>query len=273
MSDAPLLNLHKPSRRDLLVLAGAIAAGLNSAGAIAQTVRRTPSQILGPFYPVHKPVDQDADLTTSAGRSGRATGQIIEVMGRVINRRGEPVAGARIEIWQANTHGRYYAPERSQHGASRSTLRRLRAADHGQRGPVPVRIDQARRLSGRFRDHAGAAHSLRRAWPQQPPRDPDVLRGRPAERYGPHHPDGRGKSAPFDRSVRTPRLASGARCTRCLLGYRARRGVRDGSRRASRRRPAHVIMDAADEAPIERKSVPHAIARTSRPADRLDSQS
>ena len=27
--------------------------------------------------------------------------------GRVINRHGEPVAGARIEIWQAQTHGRY----------------------------------------------------------------------------------------------------------------------------------------------------------------------
>jgi protocatechuate 3,4-dioxygenase, beta subunit len=103
------MDLHKPSRRDVLLLAGsgAIAAGLSTAAAVAQTIRRTPSQILGPFYPVHKPLDQDADLTTIVGRAGRAAGQIIEVMGRVINRRGEPVAGARIEIWQANTHGRY----------------------------------------------------------------------------------------------------------------------------------------------------------------------
>src|SRR5215207_1649705 len=40
----------------------------------------------------------------------RAAGEVIEVMGRIMNRRGEPVAGARIEIWQANTHGRYTHP-------------------------------------------------------------------------------------------------------------------------------------------------------------------
>ena len=106
------MDLHKPSRRDVLLLAGAgtMAAGLRPAAAMAQTIRRTPSQILGPFYPVHKPLDQDADLTTIAGRTGRAAGQIIEVTGRVINRRGEPVAGARLEIWQANAHGRYTHP-------------------------------------------------------------------------------------------------------------------------------------------------------------------
>jgi protocatechuate 3,4-dioxygenase, beta subunit len=104
------VHLHKPSRRDLLLMASAVASGLNPAATSAQIIRRTPSQILGPFYPVQKPLDQDADLTTIAGRSGRASGQVIEVMGRVINRRGEPVAGARIEIWQANTHGRYTHP-------------------------------------------------------------------------------------------------------------------------------------------------------------------
>ena len=104
------MHLHKPSRRELLLMAGALASGLNPAATSAQTVRRTPSQILGPFYPVPKPLDQDADLTTIAGRSGRASGQVIEVMGRVINRRSEPIAGARIEIWQANTHGRYTHP-------------------------------------------------------------------------------------------------------------------------------------------------------------------
>lgn len=106
------MDLYRPSRRDVLrwAGAGAIAAGVGPAAAIAQTVRRTPSQILGPFYPVQKPLDQDADLTSIAGRSGQAAGQVIEVMGRVINRRGEAVAGARIEIWQANTHGRYTHP-------------------------------------------------------------------------------------------------------------------------------------------------------------------
>jgi protocatechuate 3,4-dioxygenase, beta subunit len=42
----------------------------------------TPTQILGPFYPVVKPLHQDADLTVIAGRPGRAAAQVIEVMGR-----------------------------------------------------------------------------------------------------------------------------------------------------------------------------------------------
>ncbi len=101
------------SRRD--VLGASVAAGglvwLGAAGPLlAQGLRRTPPQILGPFYPLIKPFDQDADLTTIEGRPGRAAGQLIEVAGRVLNTQGEPLAGVRIEIWQANAHGRYAHP-------------------------------------------------------------------------------------------------------------------------------------------------------------------
>jgi protocatechuate 3,4-dioxygenase, beta subunit len=105
-------DLNRLSRRDLLRFCG-LGSLLWAAGrtpAVAQTMRRTPTQVLGPFYPVVKPLDQDADLTAIAGRPGRAAGQVIEVMGRVINREGKPVAGARVEIWQANTYGRYTHP-------------------------------------------------------------------------------------------------------------------------------------------------------------------
>jgi protocatechuate 3,4-dioxygenase beta subunit len=34
-------------------------------------------------------------------------GEVIEVAGRVLDRRGTPVSGATIEIWQANAFGRY----------------------------------------------------------------------------------------------------------------------------------------------------------------------
>jgi protocatechuate 3,4-dioxygenase, beta subunit len=101
------------SRRHLLGLAVA-GGGLAMAGGVravfAQAFRRTPDQILGPFYPVVKPLDQDADLTTIAGKPGRAEGQVIHVMGRVLTVAGHPVPGARLEIWQANTHGRYTHP-------------------------------------------------------------------------------------------------------------------------------------------------------------------
>jgi hypothetical protein len=44
--------LHKPSRRDLPVMAGAVASDLNPRVTSAQTIRCTPSQILGPFWDV-----------------------------------------------------------------------------------------------------------------------------------------------------------------------------------------------------------------------------
>jgi len=72
--------------------------------------RPTPDQILGPFYPVRKPIDGGTDLARLRGRAGQAQGQIVYVMGRVLNLKGEPVAGAHLEIWQANHFGRYNHP-------------------------------------------------------------------------------------------------------------------------------------------------------------------
>jgi protocatechuate 3,4-dioxygenase beta subunit len=100
------------SRRSVLLNSGGFAAfaALGGAAAAAEALRRTPTQVLGPFYPLEKPLDADADLTVVKGRSGRASGQVVHVVGRVLNVAGDPVTGARIEIWQANTHGRYAHP-------------------------------------------------------------------------------------------------------------------------------------------------------------------
>lgn len=70
----------------------------------------TPEQIMGPFYPVLKPLDRDSDLTRIAGKRGHAQGKVIHLMGRVLNSKREPVRGARLEIWQANAKGRYAHP-------------------------------------------------------------------------------------------------------------------------------------------------------------------
>jgi protocatechuate 3,4-dioxygenase beta subunit len=97
------------SRRRVLHLSlGLGGAALLGPGPLAAApYRRTPTQVLGPYYPIVKPLDQDADLTVRVGKPGRAVGQVLHVMGRVINAGGQPVPGARIEIWQANVHGRY----------------------------------------------------------------------------------------------------------------------------------------------------------------------
>ena len=101
------------SRRHVLGMAIA-AGGLSLSGAassvFAQALKRTPGEILGPFYPVLRSVEKTADLTALPGKPGRAAGQVIYVMGRVLNVEGQPVRGARVELWQANTHGRYVHP-------------------------------------------------------------------------------------------------------------------------------------------------------------------
>jgi protocatechuate 3,4-dioxygenase beta subunit len=62
---------------------------------------------LGPFYPLHPLAETDADLTRLRGHAGRARGTVIELTGRVLDVRGHPIAGARMELWQANAAGRY----------------------------------------------------------------------------------------------------------------------------------------------------------------------
>lgn len=77
------------------------------AAAVAQgLLARTPDQILGPFYPLSLKPTTSGDLT----KKGKAEGQVLYVTGRVLSTAGKPVAGAKIEIWQANSKGRYRHP-------------------------------------------------------------------------------------------------------------------------------------------------------------------
>ena len=99
------------SRRRILRLSGA-ATLLGVAGAhAADALQRTPAQTSGPFYPAEKPLDRDADLTQVRGHGQRASGQVVHVLGRVLDVDGRPVSRARIEIWQANARGRYTHPD------------------------------------------------------------------------------------------------------------------------------------------------------------------
>jgi protocatechuate 3,4-dioxygenase beta subunit len=100
-------------RRNMLEIAAAFAAMSVFSPlrrALAQARQRTPEQILGPFYPVRKRPDPGGDLTHLPGKPGRAAGQVVDVMGRVLDIDGKPVRQAKLEVWQANTHGRYTHP-------------------------------------------------------------------------------------------------------------------------------------------------------------------
>ena len=70
------------------------------------TLPRTPPQILGPFYPFMLTPVETGDLPGG----GQARGTVLYVSGRVLTQTGEPVGGAKVEIWQANAAGRYPHP-------------------------------------------------------------------------------------------------------------------------------------------------------------------
>ncbi|MCC2663131.1 MAG: protocatechuate 3,4-dioxygenase, alpha subunit [Geminicoccaceae bacterium] len=64
-------------------------------------------QTLGPFFD-RKLIRHGHDLTRAG--QGRPQGEVIELAGRVLQDGGAPVGGALIEIWQANSAGRYAHP-------------------------------------------------------------------------------------------------------------------------------------------------------------------
>jgi protocatechuate 3,4-dioxygenase beta subunit len=81
-----------------------------AAAARADTLVPTSAQDLGPFYPIARPADHDADLTRIKGRGGVAMGQPINVIGRIVDLHGNPVRNAQIDLWQCNAAGRYAHP-------------------------------------------------------------------------------------------------------------------------------------------------------------------
>jgi protocatechuate 3,4-dioxygenase, beta subunit len=97
-----------PTRRTFIGMSAAMLAGRGFAA--LPLLPPTPAEVIGPFYPVVKPLDHDADLTRISRQSGKAQGQVIELTGQILNRQGLPVPSARVELWQANAAGRYRHP-------------------------------------------------------------------------------------------------------------------------------------------------------------------
>jgi len=96
--------------RDILLTRRGLIAGaaglLVAQAANARTIA-TPRQTSGPFYPLIKPLDADADLTLLKGATGPAKGEAIEITGKISALNGSPLEGAVVEIWQADANGRY----------------------------------------------------------------------------------------------------------------------------------------------------------------------
>jgi protocatechuate 3,4-dioxygenase alpha subunit len=72
-------------------------------------LQATTSQTVGPFFTIGLTRLRKTDLV-GAGVSGER----ITIAGRVIDGNGKPVPDAMLEIWQANSHGKYAHSEDSQ---------------------------------------------------------------------------------------------------------------------------------------------------------------
>jgi protocatechuate 3,4-dioxygenase beta subunit len=67
----------------------------------------TPSQVKGPFYPIVDQDDTDLDLTRVSASAESAKGEAVFVAGKVSDSNGVPIEDAVVDIWQANSNGRY----------------------------------------------------------------------------------------------------------------------------------------------------------------------
>ncbi|SPJ28104.1 dioxygenase family protein [Falsiruegeria mediterranea] len=102
---------HENSRRTLLAGATtAIGSLLLPRPILANEL--TPRAAEGPFYPTKsmRMPDTDNDLVKIAGLVREAGGEIITLKGQITDRKGAPMAGARIEIWQCDVNGKYLHP-------------------------------------------------------------------------------------------------------------------------------------------------------------------
>ena len=65
----------------------------------------TPSMTEGPFYPNPLPLDTDNDLLILNDAITPAVGEITHLSGTVMDRKGNPIPNARVEIWQVDGKG------------------------------------------------------------------------------------------------------------------------------------------------------------------------
>lgn len=102
------------TRRHALRSMGGLAAGLWAPGAFAEALTLTPAQTEGPFYPDHLPLDTDNDLLVINEHTTPALGEITYLSGRILDRNGEPLRDATVEIWQCDHNGAYIHSRDSQ---------------------------------------------------------------------------------------------------------------------------------------------------------------
>ena len=104
------MNENNLSRR--LFLSSAAVGIVGSAaffapGAFAEQLTQTPVQTEGPFYPDKLPLDTDNDLLVINDAITPGVGAVTHLSGRILDRRGDPIRNAIVEIWQVDNNAAY----------------------------------------------------------------------------------------------------------------------------------------------------------------------
>jgi len=95
-------------RRQFIRHAASAVALWQVPGLFAEQLAVTPRSTEGPFYPDTLPLDTDNDLIVVNDDTTPAVGEVTYLSGRVLDRSGQPVPNAVVEIWQCDAKGVYY---------------------------------------------------------------------------------------------------------------------------------------------------------------------
>ncbi|MGE4133683.1 MAG: hypothetical protein AB7F86_18745 [Bdellovibrionales bacterium] len=102
---------EKIQRRNFLKTMAGAGLTLSAVKAVAADMCQiTAEQTSGPFYPGESSFEVTNDLTRVPGRAKPASGEVVILLGTVVDTLCRPVVDANVEIWQACASGRYNNP-------------------------------------------------------------------------------------------------------------------------------------------------------------------
>src|SRR5437016_8597953 len=110
MNKTDLQVFHIPIDRRRFFKSMALAsAGFTLPGYLAEALTISPIVTQGPYYPLANniPLDKDNDLVQLNDNLTIAAGIVTYVSGRILDSAGNPVRGALVELWHADSEGSY----------------------------------------------------------------------------------------------------------------------------------------------------------------------
>jgi len=148
---------HIPIDRRRFFRSMALAsAGFTLPGYLAEALTLTPQVTQGPYYPLAKniPLDKDNDLVQLNDNTTIASGIVTYVSGRVLDKNGDPIRGALVELWHADNGGNYiYSANSTRNSAADANFAGFGQYLTGSSGGYRFRTVKAGLYQGRTRHY------------------------------------------------------------------------------------------------------------------------